>query len=95
MNANGDSSKQIWLTEFGCPTGTAGGYPADCTDATLAQQITDAFSSARTEGGIGPLLVYSWQDDPTDNDGDFGLYNSNATPKPDSLAAYTKAADSN
>lgn len=92
MAANGDGNKQIWLTEFGCPTGTDGGYPADCTDATEAQQITDAFSVARSYNYIGPLLIDDWRDDNQNGDGDFGLYDANNNPKPASLAAYLQAA---
>jgi len=62
MADNGDGNKQIWLTEFGCPTGTDGGYPADCTSATEGQQITDAFAEARGWSWIGPLFIYTWQD---------------------------------
>ena len=91
MVNNGDSAKQIWITEEGCPTGTAGGYPADCTDATEAETITEAFTQAQAWGYIGPLFIYDWQDS-TGSDGDFGLYYSNGTSKPTSLAAYTAAA---
>jgi hypothetical protein len=92
MSSNGDGNKKIWLTEFGCPTGTDGGYPADCTDATLAQQITDAFTSARAGAYVGPLLIYNWEDDSVTQDGDFGLYTSSGSAKPDTLAAYMSEA---
>jgi hypothetical protein len=91
MVANNDvaNNKQIWLTEFGCPTGTDGSYPADCTDSTLAGQIADAFSSARSYTWAGPLFIYNWIDDSaTPGDGDFGLYAANGAPKVASLLAY-------
>jgi len=91
MAANGDGNKQIWLTEFGCPTGTDGGYPADCTDTTEGQQITQAFSQARQLGFIGPLFIYSWQDSDS-ADGDFGLYTSNGTAKQPTLGDFINAA---
>lgn len=91
MVNNGDSAKQIWITEEGCPTGTAGGYPADCTDATLAQTITEAFDQAKAWGYVGALFVYDWIDS-TGPDGDFGLYTTADSPKPDSVAAYTAAS---
>jgi len=91
MADNGDGNKQIWLTEFGCPTGTDGGYPADCTDTTEGQQITDAFQSARQLSFIGPLFVYSWQDSDS-GDGDFGLYNANGTAKQPTLSDFISAA---
>jgi hypothetical protein len=91
MADNGDGNKQIWLTEFGCPTGTDGGYPADCTDMTEGEQITEAFTQARQLGFIGPLFIYSWQDSDS-ADGDFGLYNTNGTAKQPTLSDFISAA---
>lgn len=90
MANNGDGSKKIWLTEFGCPTGTAAGLPADCTPTTEGQQITDAFDKASGLTWIGGLFVFSWQDDATD--GDFGLYTSSGVAKTSALAAFKAAA---
>jgi hypothetical protein len=90
MVNNGDGSKQIWLTEFGCPTGTAAGLEAWCTDTTEGQQITDAFSLARGWSWVGPLFIFSWQDD--NADGDFGLYTSSGVAKVPTLADYEAAA---
>jgi hypothetical protein len=90
MVANGDGNKKIWITEFGCPTGSLDdGFPAECTDATLAQQITDAHSQQVNMPYIGPLFIYDWQDGVDD----FGLYSSNDAPKTDSVAAFKAAAD--
>jgi polysaccharide biosynthesis protein PslG len=91
MASKGDGSKAIWLTEFGCPTGTDGGFTAYCTDSSLAEQITDAFNQARTMPWIGPLMIYNWIDTSSD---DFGLYYSDATPKTAALAAFVQAAGS-
>ena len=88
MASKGDGSKAIWLTEFGCPTGTDGGLTAYCTDSTLAEQITEAFNQARTMPWIGPLMIYNWIDTSSD---DFGLYYSDATPKTAALAAFVQA----
>jgi polysaccharide biosynthesis protein PslG len=90
MEQNGDGNKKIWLTEFGCPTGSDAGQPAKCTDATLAQQITQAFNQANKWGWTGPFFVFSWQDNAID--GDFGLYYANGSPKIAALAAYKQAA---
>jgi hypothetical protein len=90
MQANGDDNKKIWITEFGCPTGTDGGYPDACTDATLAEQITDAYTQVKQWDWAGPLLIFDWQD--STNGGDFGLYLANGTAKTQSLAAFTSAA---
>jgi hypothetical protein len=91
MTSKGDGSKAIWLTEFGCPTGTDGGFTAYCTDSTLAEQITDAFTQARTMPWIGPLMIYNWLDTASD---DFGLYYSDGTPKTAALAAFIQASGS-
>jgi hypothetical protein len=91
MEANGDGAKKIWITEFGCPTGTDGGYPDSCTDVTLAEQITDAYAQVKQWSWTGPLLIFDWQD--STNGGDFGLYLANGVAKPQSLAAFTAAGE--
>ena len=90
MQQNGDGNKKIWITEFGCPTGSDAGRPAACTDTTLAQQITQAFNQANVWEWTGPLFIFSWQDNT--KDGDFGLYNINGSPKTAALAAFRQAA---
>lgn len=90
MQRNSDGNKKIWITEFGCPTGTDAGRPAACIDKTLAQQITQAFNQARAWAWTGPLFLYSWQDNK--KGGDFGLYNLNGSPKTAALAAFKQAA---
>lgn len=103
MDAAGDTDKAIWLTEFGCPTGTAGGYTSVCTAATLARQITDAYAQAKANPGdeyglLGPLLVYDWIDTSSLNDpdgsgyDDFGLYEDTGAAKPGVVSAFETAA---
>ena len=92
MQQNGDGNKKIWLTEFGCPSGTDAGQPADCTDAILAQQITQALNRANAWGWTGPFFVFSWQDNTSD--GDFGLYYADGSSKTAALAAFMQAASS-
>jgi hypothetical protein len=89
MANNGDASKQIWLTEFGCPTGAAANLPAECTPTAEGAQITDAFRLARTWSWAGPLFIFNWQDS---GDGDFGLYTSSGAAKAPALAAFMAAA---
>ena len=86
MQQNGDGNKKIWITEFGCPTGTNANQPAACTDETLAQQITQALKQANAWEWMGPFFVFNWQDNTLD--GDFGLYYANGSPKPAALAAF-------
>jgi polysaccharide biosynthesis protein PslG len=90
MRQKGDGNKKIWITEFGCPTGTDAGQLAACTDTTLAQQITQAFNQTNAWEWTGPLFIFSWQDNK--RDGDFGLYNLNGSPKTAALAAFKRAA---
>lgn len=90
MANNGDGNKQIWLTEFGCPTGTDAGLSAVCTPTTEGQQITDAFQVARGWSWVGPLYIFSWED--STEDGDFGLYTVNGTAKQPTLNNFTAAA---
>lgn len=82
----GDGAKRIWFTEFGCPTGTAGGYPAACTDATLARQIAQAYRQASSWRWVKMLSIFSWRDDALD--GDFGLYRASGKPKPHVVATF-------
>jgi hypothetical protein len=92
MVDNGDGNKPIWITEFGCPTGSANdGFPVICTEDQLATQITDAYQQVKSMSYIGPLFIYDWQD----GIDDFGLYNSDGTPKTAPLAAFTAAANNN
>lgn len=90
MQQNADGNKKIWITEFGCPTGTHVGHSAACTDATLAQQITQAFNQANAWEWTGPLFIFGWQD--STKDGGFGLYYATGSPKTAALAAFKQAA---
>ena len=90
MKQNGDGNKKIWITEFGCPTGTVAGRPAACTETALAQQINQAFNKAKDWAWTGPLFIFSWQDN--NKDGDFGLYYASGSPKTAALAAFKQAA---
>jgi hypothetical protein len=91
MVANGDGAKKVWLTEFGCPTGDDDGQTAACTDATLAESITEAYDQVKQWSWAGPLLVYDWQD--SAGAGDYGLYLVDGSPKPDVLDAFIAAGE--
>ncbi len=86
MHAHGDGAKQIWITEFGVPTGTANGYPA-FGETFQALSVTRIFAAAQPASRFGPVFVYEWQDDPG---GDFGLSDDRGNPKP-ALKAFTRA----
>jgi hypothetical protein len=87
MASNGDSSKSIWITEFGAPTGG----PDGVGEVAQAAELTQAIADAKTTSWIGALYVYSWQDEGTgpSNDQDwFGLL----TPGGSQKLAYPAAA---
>ena len=89
MLANGDGAKGIWVTEFGCTTGTDNGgtaYP----QAYQANQISQAITQSAACGYIPVFLVFDWQDNTTD--GDWGLYTSTDVAKL-SLTAFLNAPD--
>lgn len=95
MNAHGDASKKIWLTEYGAPTGTD-------KDAVTEQRQSDIVVSGIDEAtkvdGLGPIFVYTVRDygtDPSDREQNFGLLRLDGTPKPayDAVRAWVAAHD--
>ncbi len=91
MVAAGDGGKQIWLTEFGAPTGTS---QVSVSEATQAEMIRTGIQMARERSWIGPLFVYNGRDYGTDANNaeeNFGLVRNNYTPKP-AFAAVLDAA---
>jgi hypothetical protein len=92
MIANGDGDKKIWATEFGVPTnGPSGSF---VSEATQAQQITQAYQLFTSYSWAGPLFVWSSRDNGTDtstNYNFFGLLRNDFSVKP-AFAAYQSAA---
>jgi polysaccharide biosynthesis protein PslG len=80
MVKNGDSSKKVWITEFGAPsTGRPGVDPAAQRDT-----LTQAIAYANKTDWIAALYIYTWRDystKPTASTS-FGLESINGTPKP-------------
>ncbi|MFC7446468.1 beta-xylosidase [Rhodococcus daqingensis] len=73
MVAGGDAGKQMWITEFGAPTGT---HPTAVTEAVQAESIAIALNAAREAPWIGPIYLYSIRDtgpNPADREQNFGL----------------------
>lgn len=83
MTANGDTNKDIWMTEWGAPTANNGGA---VTEAVQANQITSAYSIAHGLPWAGPLFLYNWTDDNTSG-GSFGVFRSDGSAKP-GFSAY-------
>jgi hypothetical protein len=91
MEANGDSAKKIWGTEYGAPTnGPSGTYVSEATQASMISQAIQLWGSY---SWAGPLFIYQGRDLGTDTSSQynfFGLTNYDGTPKP-SFGAYQQA----
>ena len=87
MTSNGDSRKQVWVTEVGAPSSGPDGVGQAAQGADLSQAITNT----RNTSWIGGLYLYSWQDHGTSkatSENWFGLVTAAGTHK----AAYTAVA---
>jgi len=96
MQDNGGSAKQIWLTEFGAPTGGPGGIKISAKDLARAgvdhvsenlqsQMISQAISYVKKNSWIGPLFIYSYRDLGTatgTNENFFGVLRHDGSKKP-------------
>jgi GH35 family endo-1,4-beta-xylanase len=82
MTANGDGSKQIWITEYGAPTdGPSGSYVSQASQSLMA---LEAYNYVRNTSWAGPLFWYTYQDSgisTTTNQNFFGLVKANGSPK--------------
>jgi hypothetical protein len=88
MASNGDSTKQIWITEVGAATSGPFGIGA----TAQAVELTQAITAAKMISWIGALYIYSWQDEgsnPTNSEDWFGLLSVGGSKKP----AYTAVAN--
>ena len=81
MAANGDGAKQIWLTEFGAPTGTGTGA---VSEAVQAEMVRQGYSARKQWSYLGPLFWYASRDrgaNPADREQMMGLWKADFTPK--------------
>lgn len=72
MDENGDTSKQIWATEYGIPSNVV-------SQTTQAQYIADFLETWSSLTGDGPMFIYSLVDNAAT--GDYGLFTVDWTPK--------------
>ncbi len=82
MVAGGDSAKQIWITEFGAPTGTA---PNSVSEQVQSDSIGIVLDAVLGNAWLGPAFVYSLRDagtDTSDTEQNFGMLHRDWTPKP-------------
>ncbi|MDO8523957.1 MAG: glycosyl hydrolase, partial [bacterium] len=96
MAENGDSAKQIWITEYGAPTGGPGAratednylstrYADHVSEDWQARILTEALTAARGYPWIGPFFWYSYKDigtSPATNENFFGLLRYDGSEKP-------------
>ena len=106
MIANGDGNKQIWVTEYGAPTGGPGAlattsnsnfaqHPDHVSDALQAQMASIAFDQYDHDAWMGGFFWYTYRDagtNPSTNQNFYGLYNANGSAKP-SLQVFENAAE--
>lgn len=84
MKAHGDGQKQIWLTEYGYPTGPQS-YDKRISEQTMVEYMTAAIEAYKSYPWAGPMFWYTYQDGGGDNfEGHFGLRRADGQPK----AAY-------
>lgn len=82
MVANGDETKQIWLTEFGVPTGTATGAVSESVQALMVPAGLNGHKGWRY---VKRLYWYSIRDSGTDladRESNFGLLRNDFSEKP-------------
>ncbi|WP_018016600.1 beta-galactosidase [Corynebacterium capitovis] len=80
MNEFGDTSKQMWVTEYGAPSGGLGGL----TQTEQWEIIQWGIGEAARHPRIGRFYIYTLQDYPlglTNPESYFGLYTSQGKPK--------------
>ena len=79
MDRNGESAKQLWLTESGAPTG--GQYSTD--ERTAAQCLTKSVQAWEQVANRGPMFFYTMRDrDGADREDYFGFVRKDGTVKP-------------
>jgi GH35 family endo-1,4-beta-xylanase len=81
MEKHGDSRKQIWITEFGAPTGTG---PYAVSEADQEAALLQARQQVDRWDWAGPLMYYELVDggaDPGDLEQNFGVLREDLSPK--------------
>jgi len=80
MAENGDTSKKIWITEYGAPTTGSSSVGANGQTTELLQAI----ALARKSSWLGSLYIYTWADlaSEPEVDNGFGMLTDNSVHKP-------------
>jgi len=95
MALHGDGDKEMWLTEYGAPTGgprkgateSILGWPEydHVSEAYQAELLEEAFNAADSYAWAGPLFWYSYKDLGTSNntkENHFGILRADGSTKP-------------
>jgi hypothetical protein len=77
MAANGDSAKQIWVTEIGAPSAGSDGVGT----TAQAEEVTQAVAGAKSSPWIGAMFFYTYEDG-ADYPDYYGLLNADGSAKP-------------
>ena len=91
MQGAGDGAKQIWMTEFGAPTG--GEASRRVSEAEQAAQIKEGLPLAGSLPWAGPIFVYELRDrdgNPASAESFFGLVRTDSSLKP-AFGAFQEA----
>ncbi len=91
MVDNGDGAKQVWLTEYGAPTGGTRGV----SEQDQADWLVQAYDQAVKWPWAGPLFYYMYRDNgysPTDSDEHFGLLRPDYSWKASRSAFFSEMA---
>ncbi|MGA2307657.1 MAG: hypothetical protein ABSH29_26230 [Acidimicrobiales bacterium] len=83
MVANGDSAKQVWITEVGYPSNTTtvtglNGLTAEAGAGAGADEVSQVNAFAAANSWVGPVFWYAYQDD---SSGPFGLLTASGAHK--------------
>lgn len=93
MVRQGDGAKQMWLTEFGAPTGSS---RVSISEPAQAEMIATGIELARSWDWVGPLFIYNGRDtgtDRSDPEQNFGLVRRDFSLKPAFSAVLSAARD--
>lgn len=86
MTAYGDAAKQIWVTEYGLPTGTSA---VASTEAQQASRLVEALQISAATPYLGPMFLFTVRDpvaDPNNSDFNFGVFRFDGSPKASAFA---------
>lgn len=90
MVDNGDSNKQIWITEFGAPSSG----PRGIGTAAQSKQLSEGLSYASSISWIGAIYFFTWQDSTNFHSSNgFGILAEDGSRKPAYYAISSALTD--